>query len=163
MLTEHPKRIRKLFATDKVNSQGIYGINMCKNGEAQTVIIDDFIPCNGGENAGPCFSKGHGPELWVILLEKAWAKIHGSYERIIGGQSHLTMRDLTGAPSFEYKSNEEGVFEKILEGEKRDFIMSTGINSKSEEEAKIIRDWGLVAEHSYGLIAAAEVTDKNGN
>ena len=75
----------------------------------------------------------------------------------------MTMRDLTGAPSFEYKSNEEGVFEKILEGEKRDYIMSAGINSKSEEESKIIRDWGLIAEHSYGLIAAAEVTDKNGN
>ena len=41
--------------------------------------------------------------------------------------------------------------------------MSAGINSKLEEEVKIIKDMGLIAEHSYGLFAAAEVTDKNGN
>lgn len=75
----------------------------------------------------------------------------------------MTFRDLTGAPSYEIKSSDEGAFEKILEGEKRDYAMSSGINSKSEDEAKVIKDWGLVAEHSYGLISAAEVTDKDGN
>jgi hypothetical protein len=157
VLTEHPDRIRKLFATDKMNPQGIYGVKMCKNGEAQTVIIDDHIPCDSGNNAGPCFSKGNGPELWVILLEKAWAKIHGSYERIIGGQAHLTFRDLTGAPSYEIKSADEDAFSKILDGEKKDYVMSSGINEKSEAEAKLVEDMGLVAGHSYGLISVAEV------
>jgi|TARA_B110000305_G_C19431785_1_gene636589 hypothetical protein len=41
----------------------------------------------------------------VILLEKAWAKLHGSYERIIGGMAHYTFRDLTGAPAYEYSLN----------------------------------------------------------
>jgi len=36
------------------------------------------------------------------LAEKAWAKSHGSYERIEWGQAHLTMRDLCGAPAFYY-------------------------------------------------------------
>lgn len=163
VLTEHPERIMKLFATDQVNPQGVYGINMCKNGEFQTVIVDDHIPCNSGNDAGPCFSKGNGPELWVILLEKAWAKIHGSYERVIGGQAHLTMRDLTGAPSYEIMSSDEDAFEKILDGEKKNYAMSSGINSKAYDEAQAIKDMGLVAEHSYGLISAAEVIDKNGN
>jgi len=35
-------------------------------------------------------------------MEKAWAKIHGSFQRIEGGQAHLTMRDLTGAPSYSH-------------------------------------------------------------
>ena len=42
------------------------------------VIIDDLIPSMDNETF---FAKGNGPELWVILLEKAWAKINGSYER----------------------------------------------------------------------------------
>jgi calpain-15 len=48
----------------------------------------------------PKFSKGNGPELWVIIFEKAWAKIHGSYDRIESGTVYLTLRDLTGAPGF---------------------------------------------------------------
>lgn len=33
-------------------------------------------------------------------MEKAWAKIHGSYDVIIGGYGAENLRDLTGAPSF---------------------------------------------------------------
>lgn len=43
-----------------------------------------------------------GKEIWVILMEKAWAKIHGSYEIIIAGDGAKTLRDITGAPSFNY-------------------------------------------------------------
>lgn len=75
------------------------------------------------------FSRSNGPELWVLILEKAWAKIHGSYERIIGGQAHLTLRDLNGAPGFEYLSTEEGIFERILEADKKQYIMAAGIGS----------------------------------
>jgi hypothetical protein len=35
-------------------------------------------------------------------MEKAWAKIHGSYEIIIAGDGAKTLRDITGAPSFNY-------------------------------------------------------------
>ena len=37
----------------------------------------------------------------LLILEKAWDKIHGSYERIEAGLDHNVMRDLTGAPSFD--------------------------------------------------------------
>lgn len=40
--------------------------------------------------------------MWVILLEKAWAKIHGSYDIIIAGSGANTLRDITGAPSYDY-------------------------------------------------------------
>ena len=36
--------------------------------------------------------------MWVQLLEKAWAKICGSYARIIGGLTEEALRVLTGAP-----------------------------------------------------------------
>jgi hypothetical protein len=39
------------------------------------------------------------------MLEKAWAKIHGSYHRIIKGSIPDTLRDLTGAPCNQYSLN----------------------------------------------------------
>ena len=150
-----------MFVTQDINKQGVYGIKMFKNGERQTILIDDHFPCDA--DGEPCFSKANGNELWVMILEKAWAKIHGSYERIIGGQAHLTFRDLTGAPSYEFESTDADAFDRILEGEKRDYAMAAGINPLDAEQAKKIHDMGLITEHSYGLIAAARVKNKEGN
>jgi hypothetical protein len=132
VLTEKPDRVRHLFETDQVNPEGIFGLNLTKNGIKQMVVIDDFVPC---KNKEPVFSSANGNELWVILLEKAWAKLHGSYERIIGGQSHLTFRDLTGAPSFEFETKDEDAWQRISEGDKKDFIMAAGIAQDDDAEA----------------------------
>lgn len=41
-------------------------------------MLDDYFPCSDAEN-GPCFSNSNGNELWVLLLEKAYAKSYGCY------------------------------------------------------------------------------------
>ena len=56
--------------------------------------IDDFFPCY--PHGGPLFASSHGPEMWVLLLEKAFAKYCGSYEALISGWSYQAMMDLTG-------------------------------------------------------------------
>lgn len=132
---------------------------MSKNGEQKLIFLDDMIPSKDGKTV---FSHANGPELWVILLEKAWAKLHGSYERIIGGIAYETMRDITGAPGFTHEVNEEGLFEKILEADKKDFLITAGIDMSDYENALKLRDLGLIVGHAYSLIAAAEVKDKNG-
>jgi hypothetical protein len=43
-------------------------------------------------------TQANGPELWVALLEKAWAKINTSYDNIDGGFAFESLHDLTGAP-----------------------------------------------------------------
>ena len=87
---------------------------MTKNGRPITVVVDEWIPCRDGQ---PAFSRAHGPEIWVILLEKAWAKIHGSYERIKHSHAHLAMQDLTSAPSITYniELNRDKIFELFAE------------------------------------------------
>jgi calpain-15 len=46
-------------------------------------------------------------EIWVMLLEKAWAKIFGSYMRIEGGQAGEALPALTGAPATVINHKEE--------------------------------------------------------
>jgi len=82
-------------------------MNFTKNGAKAQVFVDNYIPCRKNKLNGmysPSFSSAHGNELWVIILEKAWAKLHGDYVRIIGGLSHETFRDVTGAPSYMYQT-----------------------------------------------------------
>ena len=56
--------------------------------------------------------------MWVMILEKAWAKLHGYYLRTESGSSYDTFRDLTGAPSFkinfENEENKDVLWRKIL-------------------------------------------------
>ena len=107
VLAEHPHMIRNLFVNDKANDFGIYGVKFCKNGEWKEVVVDDKFPCFQGE---PAFSKAQGDELWVLIMEKAWAKIHGSYERIEAGFAENVLRDLTGAPSEVVQTDDEALW-----------------------------------------------------
>jgi len=68
------------------------------NGIETPVIVDDFFPCN--EVGEPqCAKSNDDGEMWVMLLEKGWAKLHGSYFRSEGGwATHVSMH-LTGLPA----------------------------------------------------------------
>ena len=87
-------------------------VDLTKNGLKHRVTMDTYFPVD--KHNRPCFSRANGSELWVLILEKAFAKLHGSYERIIGGLSHETFRDVLGAPGYSHTSDEEDAFSKIL-------------------------------------------------
>ena len=96
-LAERPALIERLFITKEVSPFGIYKVKICKNGEWTTVTIDDLFPCY--PEGGPLFSRGHGNELWVLLMEKAYAKLHGNYLQLKNGFTNEALIDLTGCPS----------------------------------------------------------------
>ena len=53
-------------------------------GVLREVIVDDYIPVN--QQGDPLFAKPTGGnQIWIMILEKCWAKLHGSYGSIIGG------------------------------------------------------------------------------
>lgn len=68
-------------------------------------MIDDHIPC---AHKNPAFTRANGNELWVLLIEKAWAKLYGSYAKIESGFCNEALRDLTGAPTANFLTYEEG-------------------------------------------------------
>jgi calpain-15 len=114
LLAERPALIERLFITKEINSAGIYKLRLCKNGEWSTVTVDDYFPCY--PEGEPLFAKCHGNELWVMLLEKAFAKLHGNYYLLRGGYVHEALIDLTGCPCVSYDIEDEYVQHFIENG-----------------------------------------------
>lgn len=87
-MAEVPERVYSRFITKEINEAGIYLVTLFVNGFETPVILDDFFPVVYNR---PAFCSSSDGEIWAMLLEKAWAKLHGSYMRTEGGQTaHAT-------------------------------------------------------------------------
>ena len=69
------------------------------------MLVDDYLPTKNGHlcfgHSSPSNDGKH--QLWVSLLEKAWAKLNGNYDRIIMGTVDMGFIHLCGVPSIDYK------------------------------------------------------------
>jgi calpain-15 len=110
-IAERPSLVERLFVTKEFNPNGVYRVKLCKNGEWVTVTVDDYFPCF--PLGGPIFSRNHGNELWALILEKAYAKLQGSYFSLRGGYASEALLDLTGCPTFTMVFDEEDVKNKV--------------------------------------------------
>lgn len=128
-----PHLVERLFLTKEYNEEGVYRVKICKNGEWQEVLVDDYFPCL--PMGPPIFSRGHGNELWVLILEKAYAKLHGSYLNVVAGRPHEAMMDLTGCPTSSFNFKDSQVQEMARSGklwtmikafDKEGYIMAAG-------------------------------------
>jgi hypothetical protein len=79
---------------------GVYGVRLFKDGEWIYEILDDFLPMDQHHQpaCGRALSNGEA-EDWLALLEKAYAKVHGSYEAIAIGSEAEALEDLLGMGS----------------------------------------------------------------
>lgn len=62
------------------------------------------------------FSKSNGNDLWVLLLEKAYAKVNGGYKTLTGGVPSHALMDLTGCPTMSLNFQDEKVKDLINSG-----------------------------------------------
>lgn len=80
------------------------------------IAVDDHLPLvriEDTKNYKFLGANSLNAETWVILLEKAYAKAYGGYDRIgNGGDMRHALTDLTGAPSETFFLSE---FEKDCE------------------------------------------------
>eukprot|EP01126_Amoeba_proteus_P048862 TRINITY_DN5670_c0_g1_i7.p1 TRINITY_DN5670_c0_g1~~TRINITY_DN5670_c0_g1_i7.p1 ORF type:complete len:678 (-),score=122.50 TRINITY_DN5670_c0_g1_i7:107-2140(-) len=153
VLAEYPEFITKLFTCED-NDYGVYSMTFYPQGLRTEVVVDDWLPCYKGS---PCFSKTYEEELWVLLLEKAYAKCYGSYKDIATGFAHQAMFDLTGAHhqyfTFGAAYTPEKVFERLVAADSAKHMMlaaTPGKDSGLFETAST----GLCAGHAYGILDA---------
>eukprot|EP01066_Platyproteum_vivax_P008081 Platyproteum_vivax@DN3322_c0_g1_i1.p1 len=102
-LAEWPGAIQRLFITKETNPRGRFKLRLYNPlyGKWQVIVIDDFIPVDRErwERSGmavPKFTKPKDNELWVMLLEKAFAKLCGTYAALEGGQELWALGVMTG-------------------------------------------------------------------
>jgi len=75
-------------------------------------VVDDRFPCKRGTRS-PLFMQQVGDELWAILLEKAVAKLAGSYSALSGGFVPWSWRVLTGDFVFQVKRTDDNKWERL--------------------------------------------------
>lgn len=78
-VAEYPERIENVFITKEVNAAGCYAMRLFINGERHEVVVDDYFPWSTLKENWAFSKSMQDKEIWVLLLEKAWAKIFGSY------------------------------------------------------------------------------------
>ena len=116
------------------------------------MATDDRFPCNGHH---PVFAKPHNQEIWVMLLEKCWAKVYGSYQAIGSGSSKEGFMALTGAPCevVSQKENKEEIIRTLHNAHKNRYVATMSGSTYLESLGKAGEEkLGLVSEHAYSLL-----------
>ncbi|CBH10707.1 cysteine peptidase, Clan CA, family C2, putative [Trypanosoma brucei gambiense DAL972] len=103
LLATDEERVKAMFAstTPAEKQTGAYRVLLNKDGWWKNILVDDFLPTVGGV---PCYARciDDSGELWPSLLQKAYAKLYGSYASITGGDTLLALQNFTGAPVYRF-------------------------------------------------------------
>ena len=145
-LTEFPNLVYKMFKTKEINEEGYFEIIFFIDGKFQIVIVDDYLPVDK-QTGQIAFARPNKNELWVCILEKAWAKINGGYSNIIKGWMRHVLTTFTGFAhtTFTHTTTDpEVLWRAISNADENQCIMSA--SSRKEVESQ-----GLVNSHAYTL------------
>ena len=97
-------------------------------------------------------------EFWSALLEKAYAKLYGSYEALVGGTTCEALEILTGGVTEEFKLADApgNLFQIIEKGFERNSMMGCFIKPDPDvNEAETSQ--GLIRGHAYSITKAQMV------
>lgn len=152
----------KLFKSYEPD-EGRCCIQLFCGGQWTDVIIDTFLPSRGGSLS---FARSRdGNELYSSLLEKAYAKVYGSYRAIGGGNMGEALADLTGTAiddvnldSLPTKDLDDELWDLLTKHVAAGDLIACGYFDKSLDSANTHRDKGLLINHAYSILRVAEPT-----
>lgn len=81
-LAEKPQRIRDLFIWPNITDSRVFACTIIFRGKWKTIYVDDYFPFPKPYYTSAGYqgcSVDRKNSMWVSLLEKAWAKLYGSY------------------------------------------------------------------------------------
>jgi hypothetical protein len=174
VVAERHDLIARLFADTAINSAGCYSLRFFLDGEWCSVLVDDRLPVTDAPRRAAlafegklafsrCGDGSSGPSgqmLWACLLEKAYAKAHGSYKSTSGGEIQEALLDLTGAPCLSVNFNEgsfdsELLWRSMQEWKRLELPMGCATSGDDTGE---LREMGLCGSHAYSVLSVREIT-----
>ena len=154
-LCSHKTCINKLFHVKSRTKENAYGVYLFLNGKWRLILLDDYLPCiKGSSGKSLCFASSLINEICVSLLEKAWAKVNGSYLKIgAGGYCNEAFDVLTEAYTEHIyiqnldKEQKDNLWKKIEDAIKHKYMICIGTPG-----APCLEPVGLANGHAYSLI-----------
>ncbi|XP_076442006.1 calpain-9-like [Babylonia areolata] len=140
---------------------GMFRFRFWHFGEWKEVVIDDLLPTVRG--ALTFIHSPHRAEFWSALMEKAYAKVYGSYEALKSGVMADSLTDLTGGVAETYKlSGEEANYPRniisvLFKAIDRGALIGCSIMNTTRDGSEGYLANGLVTGHAYSVTGLRQV------
>jgi hypothetical protein len=139
---------------------GAFAFTFFIAGDWREVVIDDRLPTQDGQLF--FLRSGDPKEFWPSLLEKAFAKIHGSYDSLVGGElAQAAVFFGAVSETFYVKSThfQDGLDsqygrERVLEAHKLGSLCSAAKHNVDNSDSQALV--GLPPGHAYTITGATE-------
>uniref|UniRef100_A0A667WZX6 Calpain catalytic domain-containing protein n=1 Tax=Myripristis murdjan TaxID=586833 RepID=A0A667WZX6_9TELE len=140
---------------------GIFHFRFWRFGKWVDVVIDDYLPTFNKELLSVRSKTGN--EFWVPLLEKAYAKVCGSYADMHSGHSSEAFKDFSGGVHMTYKlkdahtySHDAELWASLTRATGCKSMICCGTSWKGDELVNSVSHTGLVDGHAYSVTAVTE-------
>ncbi|KAM6082737.1 LOW QUALITY PROTEIN: calpain-13 [Chlamydotis macqueenii] len=139
---------------------GIFHFRFWQYGDWVDVVIDDRLPFLNGRylSVQPRTSN----EFWPSLLEKAYAKLQGSYQNLHGGYLSDALVDFTGGVQVQFSLKDPPPdLEEILKAADKSRCLM-GCSTSGQLRRNIELRNGIIQGHAYTVTGAVKIRYKNG-
>jgi len=153
-LCQYPALLHRVVPAEqnfKDGYAGIFRFYFWQYGHWVEVVIDDRIPTFRGKLVMMHSSEKN--EFWTSLLEKAYAKLTGSYESLKGGSACEAMEDFTGGVTEMFDLGDKtppNLFQIMLKAYERESLMGCSIDADPNRVEAPLSN-GLIKGHAYSV------------